>query len=126
MLLGDELTLEQIGVASLHHHRVPLLRLIPCQGRLGLGDPRAITLEHGTRLLDLNLILGQGGFGLGEGGLERPWIDGEEEIALVDVLAFLDVDAHELAADLGLDGDHRIRLDAPDGPDFERNRLPLD
>src|SRR5439155_10987177 len=75
---------------------------------------------------DLNLILGQGGFGLGEGGLERPWIDGEEEVALVDVLALLDVDAHELAADLGLDRDDRIRLDAADGPDLQRDRLPLD
>jgi hypothetical protein len=39
----------------------------------------------------------------GEGVLERARIDFEEEVALVDVLTFLDVDLHQRARDLGAD-----------------------
>jgi hypothetical protein len=71
-------------------------------------------------------VLGHGGLGLGEGGLEGAPVDGEEHVALFHVLAFLEMHFHELAAHLGLDRHHVESLDAADGLDLERHSLLLD
>ena len=93
MLLCDHPPLEEVGVALLLHHRILGLGLIAEQSRAGLTDPRLISLEHGARLLDLSPVPGEVGLGLGERGLVDAGIDREEQVALFDVLPFLDVDA---------------------------------
>ena len=126
MLLCDHPPLQEVGVALFLHLRVLGLGLIAEQARAGLTDPRLISLEHGARLLDLSPVPGEVGLGLGERGLVDAGVDREEQVALLDVLPFLDVDAEQLAADLRLDRHHRGGLDGADGLDLERDRLLLD
>ncbi len=54
-------------------------------------------------------VVGERALGEGERRLVRPVVDLGEEIPLVDELTFLEADLHQLAVDLGLDGDREER-----------------
>jgi hypothetical protein len=72
------------------------------------------------RLRDVALEIG---LGLREGRLERPPVELEQDLVLLDVVAFLEVDRRELAGDLRPDGDDRVGFDSPDDADLDRHRL---
>src|SRR5205823_4338961 len=86
LLTCDELFLDQRLVAALLDPRVREL------GR--------VALEVRDRLLNLGLALEQRRLRLAERGLERARIDGEEEVVLANVLAFLEVHLDDLPVDL--------------------------
>jgi hypothetical protein len=50
--------------------------------------------------LDLGEALDQRRLRLAQGRLEGPRVDGEEQVALADLLSFLEVHLEDLAADL--------------------------
>src|ERR1700730_14679762 len=69
----------------------------------------------------LRVSAGQGGLGLVDLRLKSTRIDREEAIALLDVIALLEVDLRQLAAHLRFDGDNRIRLNVADDLKFDGN-----
>src|SRR5262245_16254380 len=60
---------------------------------------------------------------MAEHPLVRPRINREQEITGFDLLAFLKMDFHDLASDLGTNGDGGIGLHIADVPQFDRNVL---
>ena len=54
---------------------------------------------------------------------ERTGVDGEEEIALFHLIAFLEMDALHYPHNLGLDGHRREGFDGADGTDLNRDGL---
>ena len=102
LLARDHAAVDQPPVAILLDHGIVVLRLVAREVGLGLGDLRLMLGELGARLL--------------ERGLEGARVDGEEEVAGLDVLALLEVDPGDLAADLGEHGHRRRRLHVADGP----------
>src|SRR5262249_48857336 len=84
---------------------------------------RAVSNHRRLRLAQLSPRLRQVRLGLLESGLERPSVDREQEVALLDVLALAEVHGHQLPADLGLHLDRRDRLDGADRPDLGGHRF---
>jgi hypothetical protein len=125
LLARDELLADQIGIPPLLHLGVGGLGLVAHQVRARLADARGVALEHGARLLHLHPVLGQVCLGLGERRLIGARVDAEQQVALAHVLALLDVGSQELAANLGLDRDHGVRLDRADRLDLDRHLLAL-
>ena len=69
---------------------------------------------------------GENLIGLLERRLERTRVDDEQQVALLDQSALLDVDLHDLAVDARLDLDGGNRLHRADCLDDDRHRLFLD
>ena len=67
------------------------------------ADQLAVALEIELGAGELRLVALLGGVRLVERRLERPRIDLEQQIARLDVLAFLEGDLDDLAVDAGLD-----------------------
>ena len=88
-----------------------ILRLRLIAGQVGLG------------LTQRGLVPGQIGLRLVQGGFERPRVDGEQQVALFDEVAFLEIDLGQLAADLGLNRDGGIGLHVADDLNFHRHVL---
>ena len=76
----------QLGLQSCVGVRVLGLRGVAGQRGFGLGDLRAVARDVGLRLPERLLI--------------RPRIDGEQHIALGDVLPFREAGANQLSGDL--------------------------
>ncbi len=74
---------------------------------LGVGEYRFVLRLLGHRLIELRLIGGG--------------IDARQHVALLDVLAFLEVDAEQLAVDLRAHGHGVERLDGADGVEIDRH-----
>ena len=70
-----------------------------------LGDQLCVALEVGLGVLEQRLVLLQLADRLLQRDLVGPRIDQGQQVALLDHLAFLEVDLDELAGDLGLDVD---------------------
>ena len=79
-------SLLQLGLQGGVGVRVLRLRRVARQRRFGLGDLRAVSHDAGFRLAERLLI--------------RPRVDGEQQIALGDVLPFREAGANQLAGDL--------------------------
>ena len=126
LLARNQLLAEEIAIPALLRLGVLGLRHVAGEGRLRLADARPVALEHGPRLLDLAAIARERRLRLGQRGLVHARIDREEQVALLHVLTFLDVNPHELAAHLRPDGHDRVRLDRSDGLHEQRDRLLLD
>jgi hypothetical protein len=76
--------------------------------------------------LHLALILGEIGLGLGDGRFDQAGIDGEQQVALLDVLPLLDMHPLQFTAHLGLHRHDGGSLDGSDGLDLEWNGFLLD
>ena len=74
---------------------------------LGIGELRFVLRLLGDRLVELRLI--------------DDGIDARQHVALLDVLAFLEVDAEQLAVDLRTHGHGVERLDGADGVEIDRH-----
>ena len=106
-----ELDVGQRGAVGFNH----LLLRDGVRGRLvglRLGDEileheRRIPLRVAARVLGLRLIARQHGARLVERGLERPWVDLEQELAGADLITFPESHAIEHATHLRLHG-HRL------------------
>ena len=68
-------------------------------------------------------ILRQVGGGLVQRGLERPGIDGEQQVAGLDVIALVEVNGGQLAAHLRLHGNGRVGFHVADDLDLHRDVL---
>ena len=79
--------------------------------------------EGGFGLRDHGLVAADGGFGLAQRVLERAAVDHEEQVALLDVLAFGEGDALELSGDLRFDLHDRGCVDGPDDAQLRRHGL---
>jgi len=126
LLLGDQAPLEELRVPARLDLRVLRLRLIARERRPRLAHLRTIAVEGRPCLLDLAHVLGEVRLGLRQRRLEGARVDGEEEVPRAHVLAFLEVHAHQLAADLGLDRDHGVGFHGADRLDLEGDGLLLD
>jgi hypothetical protein len=84
-------------------------------GRVFAGSPVSVTP-----------VLLEQGFSLFQGDLEGPLVDREQPVTFPYGLAFLEINARDLSADLGLDGYHRNGLDPADRGDLERDVLLKD
>ena len=74
--------------------------------------PRA---RSASAIGQIGLGLGQAGAGLIERDLERPAIDGEQQVALLDHLAVLEMDGVQIARD---PRPHLDRIDRDEPPDI--------
>ena len=104
--------------AALGQLRLPFRRQLLILGVRGV----ATELRFGLR--EQRPVAGQVGFGLRERGLERAPIELEEQLSLLDDVAFVKRHFDERAGDLG---PHRIadeRLDVADGGQLDRD-IPL-
>ena len=87
------------------------------EGLLGDGavaDKLLGALEIGFGESEIGLGLRQGAVRLRHGVLERPLVDGEQQIALLDHLAVAEMDLVEIARDAGADLDRIHRDEAAD------------
>ncbi|OIQ74046.1 hypothetical protein GALL_443110 [mine drainage metagenome] len=103
LVLRDECDL---GIQRLARHGI-LRRQALVAGQIDLS-----AFQHGFVARELPLGLRQGGF-------IRPRIDLREQIALLDLVAFLEVDLHQIAADLGSDGHGRQRSHRAEGVEVD-------
>ena len=87
------------------------LRVTGLLGDRVLRDQGVVALQIHLRVLQQRLIFGQLGLGLFERHLVGARVDLGEKIALVDHLAFLEGDLHQITADLRFYRDHRERGD---------------
>lgn len=90
-----------------------------------LEDQLGITLEIALGLAGQGLIPLQIGLGLPQRPLIGSGIDDEEQVALFDVLAFLEIDLDQLPGEAGLDVDGGIGLDIADLAESHRHRPRL-
>src|SRR6185437_15827471 len=81
--------------------------LVALEVELGIGERRLVLRLLGLRLIELRLV---------NGG-----IDARQHVALLDVLAFLEIDAENFAVDLRADGHGVERLHRADGVEIDRN-----
>ena len=91
---------------------------------LGAGALAHQVLEAVEVLLigdELGLVLGTFGLGLIQRGGERALIDNGERVALLDLLAFDEIHAGELAVDLAADGDGVGRLHRAEAIENDRH-----
>ncbi len=109
LLARDQLLGHQLAIAPLLHPRVR---------ELG-----GVALDGGLRLANLGLALVQRRLGLAQRGLEGTGIDDEEQIALLDVLSFLETHLDELSVDLRLDAHRGVGLRVTDGRELDRDGL---
>src|SRR5438094_331167 len=117
LLLADRPALGQRRVAADVELRLTLGGLRPLDLGLGLDDggqglfDLCLAGAHlGLGLAQLRLRQLEPGVGLIGGGLKRPRIDLEQQVAALDEGALLVVLAHEMPADAGTD----LRVDVPD------------
>ena len=97
--------------------RLPLRReLLEFRGRGVAGE-----LRFG--LSQQRLIAGLVGLRLLQRRFERPRIDLEEQVALLDDVAFVEERLFDLAGDLRSDGNRRVRFDVADRGDVDRHVL---
>ena len=68
-----------------------------------------------------SLVAGDVGLRLVERGFQGAAVDFEELLALLDEIAFLEIDLGQLAAHQGFDGDGGVGLDVADDLDFHRH-----
>ena len=92
-------------------------------GVLLLGD---VSSQIGFGLPQLRPVLGQRGFLLIEHCLQRTGVDGEQQIVILDVVAFLEGNLGQDASDLGFDRDRGIGLDIADDLDVARHVAAAD
>ena len=97
---GDDTLVEQFRVAVGLVAGVKLLRAVPRQICFRLTEQRLVTLQVSLELRQLRL--------------KRPRIDRKEKGVFLDVIAFLEMDVDQRAADLRLYRDRRIRLNVAD------------
>src|SRR5262249_58764799 len=80
--------------------------------------PRALEL----RALEGGPVALEGRLALGELGSQRTVVEREENVSLLDLLAFVEMDILDLPVDARLDHHGRHRLDAADRRDLNRHR----
>ncbi len=97
---------------ELQHHGVLRVELL-LGGEVLLGE-RGEAREIELRVGEIGLVLRFLGDGLIERGLKRPGVDLGQKIALLDHLAFVKADLHDLAVDAGADENGVVGLDLPD------------
>ena len=97
---------------QLQHHGVLRIELL-LGGEVLLGERRK-TSEVKLGVGEIGLVLRFLGDGLVERGLEWPGVDLGQKIALLDHLAFLKGDLHDLAVDSGPDQNGVVGLDLAD------------
>ena len=114
-----------VAVPLLLDARVVHLRDVALEVRARLRHLRLALPEGRLRLTDLGEVLGHRGLGLPHRRLERSGIDREQQLASLDVPAFREVDLLDLARDLRLDADGRVRLHVADGVHLDRHDLLL-
>lgn len=78
-----------------------------------------IAIDVGFGLFGVGLIAGDVGLDFGELADEGFGVEGEEELAFADVLAFDEVDVDDGGGDAGFDFDGGAGFDVADGGDFE-------
>ena len=86
----------------------------------------AVARELRFGLVEQRLIADEIGLGLLQRRLERPRIDHEELVALLDDVAFVEERLLQLAGDLRADRNGGVRLDVADGRDVDRHVLLRD
>ncbi|MCW0424231.1 hypothetical protein NB713_002174 [Xanthomonas sacchari] len=130
---------EDAGVLQLHLRRTHLrvvggdrrfvLRHLVALGvQVGLGHVLAVgrrvgALEGGTRGGQQRLVLALARRGLVVAGLQRARVDLRQQLALLHFLAFAEIQAHQLAADLRADRDGAQRGHRAGGGGVDRHRL---
>jgi hypothetical protein len=82
-----------------------------------------VALDVGLRILHLGPLAGERRLRLRERGLVGTGIDGEEQLAPLQVLPIAKMDLHDLARHLRAHGDRDVGLDGPDVADLERHGL---
>ena len=96
-------------VISLRHDPLPQEFLLACGVLLGVVVLGGVAREVGLGLL--------------QGGLERPLVNRKERLALLNILAFLEVNGRQDARDLRLDGRRLVGLARPERAELHRGRL---
>ena len=98
---------------ALRNACVALLEHLLGDGAVAREQPAALEVGFGEGQVGLGL--GEIGAGLRQRVLERPLVDGEQEIALLDHLAVTEMHLVEIAGDAGADLD---RVDGDEPPDI--------
>ena len=109
---------------ELQHHGVLRVELL-LGGEVLLGE-RGEASEIELRIGEIGLVLRFLGDGLLERGLKRSGVDLGQEIALLDHLAFVKADLHDLAVDTGAHENGVVRLDLSDALKNDREIRALD
>ena len=109
---------------ELQHQRVLRVELL-LGGEVLLGE-RGVAGEVELGVGEVGLVLRFLGDGLVERGLERPRVDLGQKIALLDHLAFVEGDLHDLAVDARPDQDGVVGLDLADALEDDRKIRALD
>ena len=99
--------LDQLRLALRGQRRVFGVRAVAAELRFGLAEER--------------LIAQQVGFGLPERRLERPLVDREQQLILLDEVALLEGRLLDLSGYLRPDRNHGVRFDVADGGDVHRD-----
>jgi len=117
----------RIGLRLVDHERGFILtdqrdlRVVLLAGDGVLGDQLLVAFQVDLRILQQRLVLLLLADRLLERHVVRPRIDHGQEVALLDHLAFLELDLDELAGDLGLHVDGVERRDRSQGIENNRN-----
>ena len=110
-LLGDVLR-DDAGLGELR---------LPLRGERRVFRVRSVAHQLGFGLAEQGLIAQHVGFDLPEQGLERPLVDGEQQLVFLDEIAFVNHRRVDRARDLGPDRNHGVRFDVADGRDVHRH-----
>ena len=94
-------------------------------GEVLLGE-RSVAGEIELGVGEIGLVLRLFGDRLVERGLKRPGVDLGQKIALLDHLAFVEGDLHDLAVDSGPDQNGVVRLNLPDALENDGKIRALD
>ena len=109
---------------QLQHQGVLRVELL-LGGEILLGE-RGEASEIELRVGEIGLVLCFLGDGLVERGLKRPGVDLGEKVALLDHLALVKADLHDLAVDTGAHENSVVRLDLSDALKDDREIRALD
>src|SRR6202040_3423746 len=103
-----------------------LLLVVALPGLPPRADQLFITVEIQLGADELRLVFLLIGLRLLKRRLKRAWVNLEERLALLDILALLEVDFDDLSVDPALDRDHVVGLDRPDAVEEDRHILGRD
>ena len=85
----------------------------------------SVTLGLDVSQFSLGVVLGQRALSLFQDGFKRTLVQGENQVAFFDILAFAEENAGQFSRDLGLHSNRGIRLDRADSLNLDRDILLL-